>query len=86
MHQSVNFDHTQEIVLDIETVGDDDLSFREHINAINNEIRRARADMELSLDNSLSVIAPNILKAAKSGSQKEFLTSFCVMANTDGTI
>ncbi|KAJ8009434.1 hypothetical protein DPEC_G00088830 [Dallia pectoralis] len=39
-----DIDQTREIVLDLEVVGEDELSFKEHINAINNELHRRQPD------------------------------------------
>ncbi|XP_072557754.1 sterile alpha motif domain-containing protein 3-like isoform X2 [Paramormyrops kingsleyae] len=125
---------TQKIVLDHDGVGEDDLSFREHINAMNNELCRRQPDfpnimdrmkrtlykrveymakpteevmemfpflqvpelmhhemrlrfgqdMELSLQNALSLLTSNIIRAAQHGSQKELLSSLLrTEANTD---
>ncbi|KAL0993699.1 hypothetical protein UPYG_G00112010 [Umbra pygmaea] len=41
---SEDVDRTREIVLDLEVVGEDELSFKEHISAINNELRRRQPD------------------------------------------
>ncbi|KAL1005711.1 hypothetical protein UPYG_G00062730 [Umbra pygmaea] len=41
---SEDIDRTREIVLDLEVVGEDELSFKEHISSINNELRRRQPD------------------------------------------
>ncbi|XP_060779795.1 sterile alpha motif domain-containing protein 3-like [Neoarius graeffei] len=128
-----SLDPTQEIVVELESVGEDDLSFQEHLNAINNELRRRQPDltqimdrmkrtlykrvevtakptgevmqmfpffqipellhyemrlrfgqdMELNLQNALTTITANIIRAAQQGNHKEQLTTWLTEATTD---